>query len=182
MRALSTFPTFPVIFLIAAATSTLAPGQQIVVNGDIPKPLTLTVAELAKMPHTPATLLEGDNVITYQGVALADILKQAGMPTGDQIKGAELTGIVIAKGKDGKRVAFAYAELDPSIGGAGVIVADQQAGKPVPAPHGPLHLVVSTDRGNARFIDDLQEVQLMHIPAGTASAPSASNPVPAPVH
>jgi len=157
------------IFLIAAATTTLAPGQQIVVKGDIPKPLTLTAAELAKMPHSPATVLEGDNVLTYQGVLLSDILKQAGIPTGDQIKGAELTGIVIAKGKDGKRVAFAYAELDPSIGGAGVIVADQLAGMPIPAPHGPLHLVVSTDRGNARSIDGLQEIQLMHIPAGTAS-------------
>lgn len=162
------------VFLIAAGGVPSVWGQQIVVNGDAPMPLTLTAADLAKLPRTSATVLEGDQVITYQGVALADILKQTGMPAGDQIKGKELTGIVIAKGKDGKRVAFTYAELDPAIGGAGVIVADQKAGQPIPAPQGPFHMVVATDRGNARFIDDLQEIQLTHIAAGTNGADAGS--------
>lgn len=175
MRA---FPIIGSVLLIAAGIVPQSFGQQIVVNGDIPAPVALSLADLAKMPHSPATVLEGDAVVTYRGVALADILKKAGMPSGTQIQGRELTGIVIAKGKGGKRVAFAYAELDPSIGGAGVIIADQREGQPITGPQGPLHLVVPTDRGDARYIDNVQEIQLMHIPAGSEGASARSTSAP----
>jgi hypothetical protein len=158
------------ILLVAAAFTPPATAQQLVVNGDIPMPLTLSAAQLAGMPHTAATVLEGTTVVTYQGVSLSDILKMAGVPSGTQIQGRELTSIVIAKGKDGKRAAFALAELDPAIGGSAVIVADQRGGQPITGPQGPLHLVVSTDRGVERYINNVDEIRIIHIPASEGGA------------
>jgi hypothetical protein len=121
----------------------------------------LNAADLAKMTHTSGIVLENAQLVNYAGVALSDILKQAGLPIG-AIKGKELLGFVIAQGKDGKKVGFSYGELDPAVGGSAVIVADQISGKPITDSHGPFRLVVTTDRSNVRFIDNVVEFHVVH--------------------
>jgi len=153
------------IALIGSLSTPSAFCQQIAVTGDAATPITISAADLAKMTHISGTVLEGDTVVTYQGVQLSEILKKAGVPFGGGIKGAELLGVIIAKGEGGKTVAFTYGEIDPDIGGTSIIVADQVGGVPITGEHGPLHLVVLTDRGNARFIDKIATLQLMHVAA-----------------
>jgi hypothetical protein len=121
----------------------------------------LTADDLSKMTHTSGIILENASLQNYSGVLLADVLKKAGLPIG-AINGKELLGFVIAQGKDGKKVGFSYGELDPAVGGSAVIVADQVSGKPITDMHGPFRLVVTTDRSNVRFIDNVVEFHIVH--------------------
>src|SRR5580700_1445266 len=58
---------------------------KIQVTGDVPTPLSLSVADLASMPRQTAEVTEQDGTKTiYEGVALQDVLKKAGIPFGKE--------------------------------------------------------------------------------------------------
>src|ERR1700722_3051062 len=89
------------------ATATL------VVSGDIPTPLTLKAEDLAKMPRETVSVSEQDGTkVEYEGVLLREVLKRAGAPLGNQLRGKALASYILAKAHDGYQVVFALAELD----------------------------------------------------------------------
>jgi len=51
----------------------------------------------------------------YEGVWLTDILRQAGVPQGESLRGRALAGYVLAVAQDGYQVVFSLAELDPAV-------------------------------------------------------------------
>jgi DMSO/TMAO reductase YedYZ molybdopterin-dependent catalytic subunit len=83
------------------------------VGGNVPKPFTLSLDEFRKLPHQTIQVMNEHEKKqeTYEGVPLADLLKQAGAPQGEQIRGALMTTYVIAEGSDGYRALFSLAEL-----------------------------------------------------------------------
>ncbi|MGC9952455.1 MAG: molybdopterin-dependent oxidoreductase [Bryobacteraceae bacterium] len=148
---------------LAAQTAPDTAGK-LTVDGDIAAPLTLTVADLAKMPRETATLSEMDgSKIAYEGVALTEILRRAGIPFGKEMRGKALAGYLLVEARDGYQVVFSLGELDPGVGGTTVIVADRRDGKPLSAQQGPIRLVVSSDKRPARsvrMVDRLHVVEL----------------------
>src|SRR3984893_10436676 len=108
-----------------AGQSTQEP--KLAVTGDVPTPLALTASDLAAMPreHVEMTEQDGEKT-TYDGVALQEILKKAGIPFGRQMRGKALAGYVLAEAKDGYAVVFSLGELDPDLGGTRVLVADKR--------------------------------------------------------
>jgi DMSO/TMAO reductase YedYZ molybdopterin-dependent catalytic subunit len=136
------------------------------IGGDVPKPLTLSLDELRKLPHKTIQVMNAHEKKqeTYEGVPLADLLKQAGAPQGEEIRGALMTTYVIAEGSDGYRALFSLAELDSAFEDSGVLVADRMDGAPIMGDLGPLRLVVPNDKRPARWVRMLQSISIGTLP------------------
>jgi hypothetical protein len=65
-----------------------------VVKGDIATPLTMKAEDLASMPREKVSVEEQDGTkVEYEGVPLREILKRAGAPLGNQLRGKALASI-----------------------------------------------------------------------------------------
>ncbi len=111
----------------SACPQTAAPrAAELKVSGAVSTPLTLTVADLKAMPRKTLTVVNPHEKKTekYEGVALEEILRKAGVPQGDALRGPAMATYVLAEAADGYRVVFSLAELDAGIADSEVIVAD----------------------------------------------------------
>ena len=121
------------------------------VSGEVTKPLKLYAADLAKMPRITVALKDRDGKDhPYTGVPVQEILQLAGVTTGKQLRGENLTKYMMAKCADGYEVLFSLAELDSSFTDRQVILADVSAGQPLPAGKGPFRIVVPGEKKPAR--------------------------------
>jgi DMSO/TMAO reductase YedYZ molybdopterin-dependent catalytic subunit len=155
-------------FLIAVAL-VYAPAHaqkaSLAVTGAVEHPLHLQMSDLEKMPHTKVDVKDHDgNPVTYEGVAVADLLKAAGAPAGEKLRGAGMASYVLAHAKDGYRVVFALPELDAGFTDLKVIVAYTMNGKPLAEGQGPLKIVVPQDKRPARWIRMLDRIEVVKIP------------------
>ena len=145
----------------------LVHGQQasLAVTGAVEHQLDLQVSDLEKMPHTRIDVKDHDgNPVTYEGVALAELLKAAGAPAAEKLRGAGMASYVLAHAKDGYRVVFALPELDAGFTDLKVIVAFSMNGKPLPDGQGPLRIVAPQDKRPARWIRMLDRIEVVKIP------------------
>jgi DMSO/TMAO reductase YedYZ molybdopterin-dependent catalytic subunit len=161
--------------ILAAATVALvfgqAPNQQaktgpsaITISGDVGTPLTLSVEDLAKMPHEKVSIPDQDGTkVEYEGVPLRDILAKAGVPMGEKLRGKALASYVLAKAQDGYQVVFALGELDPAFGNEKILVADKRDGKPLFGFQGPLRLVCPDDKAGARSVRMLESLEVVQL-------------------
>lgn len=72
----------------AIAQNSPAPAQ-LKIGGAVTTPLTLTVADLKAMPRTTVTAVNSHEkkTETYEGVLLEELLRKAGAPRGEQLRG-----------------------------------------------------------------------------------------------
>jgi hypothetical protein len=146
----------------AASSAPAAEELKLVIAGDVPMPVTLTAGDFAALPHEQAEVTEMDGTkSTYEGVALQEILKKAGLSFGKQMRGKGLAGYVLAEAKDGYQVVFGMGELDPGLGGAKILVADKRDGKALFEYQGPIRLVVPADKEGARSVRMLKKLQVV---------------------
>ncbi len=128
------------IFLsIACAAGLLAQSPILEVTGLVPQPLKLTAADFAALPHASLKMPEA----TYSGVWLHEILKRAGVPQGDNLRGKTLLQAVIAQSQDGYQVLLSLPEIDPGWSEAQILVADAADGKPLEERYAPLRLILA---------------------------------------
>ena len=151
--------TMPPAAAGAAAKPSTGPSQ-VMIGGNVKTPLTLSIDDLRKMPHKTIQVMDAhaNKQETYEGVALADLLKQAGVPQGEQIRGALMTSYVIAEGADGYRTLFSLAELDSGFVDSGVMVAYSMDGAAISGDSGPLRLVAPNDKRPARWVRMLASI------------------------
>jgi DMSO/TMAO reductase YedYZ molybdopterin-dependent catalytic subunit len=150
-------------YALALAFVTVLRAQNLSVAGDVANPVTLTKADLAKMPRTSATFNDEGTQTTYEGVLLYDILKQAGAPLDKQLMGKALASYILAEARDGYQVVYALADIDPNFGGNKIIVADTVSGKPLFEYQGPFRLVVPGDKKGARSIRMLEKITVVRL-------------------
>jgi len=123
------------------------------VDGSVTQPLDLRAPELAGLPRHSVRARDYTGVeATFEGVALVDVLRLAGVPLGEALRGERLTTYVLVEAADGYRVVFALAELDPAFRDRLVLVADRQDGQAVPEKDGPLRLIVPDEKRQARWV------------------------------
>jgi DMSO/TMAO reductase YedYZ molybdopterin-dependent catalytic subunit len=135
---------------------------QLVVAGDVSKPLSLSADDLRHLPRTTVTVTnehQGDSKEVYEGVLLSVLLKQAGAP---QLKGPAMAAYALAEGADGYRVSFSLAELDPGFQDSQVLVADSMNGEPLGDKVGPLRLIVPQDKRPARWVRMLRSIKVIN--------------------
>lgn len=153
----------------APATANATAAQATLsLTGEVAQELHLTGADLKAMPRTTLTAMDAHEkqTHTFEGVTLAELLKRAGVPSGENLRGKSMTMCVVAGAADGYHAVFSLAELDASIGGVTVLVADTVDGQPIPAGQGPLRLVVPSDKRPARWVRMLQSLTVFSVAAG----------------
>ena len=145
------------------AAQTVPTGAELKIAGAVSTPLTLTVADLKKMPRKTLTVMNPHEKKqeTYEGVLLEDLLQKAGVPHGEQLRGAAMVSYVLAEAEDGYRVTFSLAELDSAFLNCEVIVADTMDGLPLGAKQGPFKLVAPHEKRPARWIRMVKSITIV---------------------
>lgn len=117
------------------------------------KPLKLTAAELSKLSHRTVKNRGHDSKESeFEGVRLVDVLKQAGVKFGEELRGKDLSLYLVVEASDSYRAVFALPEFDPAFTEKVVILADKREGQPLDEKEGPLRLVVPDEKRQGRWV------------------------------
>jgi DMSO/TMAO reductase YedYZ molybdopterin-dependent catalytic subunit len=143
-----------------------ASSAQLAIEGDVQKPLSLSLNDLRNLPRTTIKVANEHDpkAEIYEGVLVSKLLDQAGTKQGSQLRGSAMAAYVLAEGSDGYRVTFSIAELDPGFQDSEIIVADTMNGKPLDDKVGPFRLVVPHDKRPARWVRMLQSLRVVDLP------------------
>jgi DMSO/TMAO reductase YedYZ molybdopterin-dependent catalytic subunit len=150
----------------AAAGQPVSAGGELKIGGEAIQAATYTKQSFSALPHKTVTVTEHEKNVTYEAVSLNDLLKQAGAPSGKDMKGRAFRLGLIAKASDGYQVLIALSSLEADFGGLQVYIADKQDGKPLPEKVGPFRLVVVGDKRPARSVRMLTEITVIDAGAG----------------
>jgi DMSO/TMAO reductase YedYZ molybdopterin-dependent catalytic subunit len=163
MLAVCAWAIVPSVAWVAQAVAQTAGGAELKISGAVTTPLDLTVADLKKMPRKTLTVVNPHDKKTevYEGVALEELLRRAGLPQGENLRGAAMATYVLAEAADGYRVVFSLAELDSGILDSEVIVADTMDGAPLGANQGPFRIVVPHEKRPARWVRMLKTLTVV---------------------
>jgi DMSO/TMAO reductase YedYZ molybdopterin-dependent catalytic subunit len=138
-------------------------GATLKIGGDVSQPLVVSTEDLRKMPRKTLSVLnphDKKNEV-YEGVLVEELLKRAGVPQGEKLRGAALATYLIFEADDGYRAVFSIAELDSGIIDSEVIVADTMDGTALPAKIGPFRLVAPKEKRPARWVRMLQSITVV---------------------
>ena len=101
--------------------------------------------------------------VTFEGVALRDVVAQAGIAFGEKLRGKALAQVVIATARDGYQVAYAIAELDAAFTDQIVLLADRRDGRPLLPDTGPWQIVVPNDKRPARWMRQVSKIEVRQL-------------------
>jgi len=152
--------------LIFGLTSTLAHAESeaLIVKGEIKTPLKLTLAELKAIPTVKITATDHDGkTAVYEGVSLHEILRRAGVPQGESLRGTALQLCVVVKAADNYKVVFSLAELDPLFTDKQVLLAYRRDGAELDAASGPLRLVIPDEKRQARWVRQIKDLEIIQV-------------------
>ena len=169
------FTGFAAASLLAAAPAAWAApaaardnmSHALAVTGMVETPLTLTVADLRKLPpasggEIAVTRHNGDKaetITSYKGVRLRDILDKAVLdaPGHNDVKKIA----IIASATDGYAVVFSWGELYNAPAGEGIIVYYEKNGKALDDNDGEIALISAQDiRTGPRHVKWLNGIEV----------------------
>jgi DMSO/TMAO reductase YedYZ molybdopterin-dependent catalytic subunit len=168
LRTLLVLVLVQFVWMLGAAPSqTAAVPAELRIAGAVSTPLVLTAADLKKMPRKTLTVVNAHEkkTETYEGVAVEELLRRAGAPLGEQLRGAAMATYVVAEAGDGYRVVFSLAELDSGIVDSEMMVADTVDGAPLSAQQGPFRLVAPHEKRPARWVRMLKALTVVRAAA-----------------
>jgi DMSO/TMAO reductase YedYZ molybdopterin-dependent catalytic subunit len=165
--------TFALTLICAAVASaqSVPPSSSatdvlLVVGGEVEHPLKLTRADLAKFKRQSVQAKDHDGKEgKYNGVALGDILKAAGVKFGEQLRGKALATYLLVEAADGYRAVYALPEVDPEMTERLILVADERDGKPLPAASGPLQIITPGDKQHSRWVRQVRSLTIQRAPS-----------------
>ncbi|MGA2689345.1 MAG: molybdopterin-dependent oxidoreductase [Candidatus Korobacteraceae bacterium] len=160
-----------IIGLVCLLFATPGSAQQkdqpsITVEGLDGNKVTFTLEQLRQMPQD-SVLLANPNPTTserYEGVLLRNLLAKVDTTIGKKLHAEDLRDYVEVAGRDGYRVVFALAELDPSLQDNKVLVAISNEGKPLDDILGPVRVIVPQDKRQARSVRQVTTITLRQAP------------------
>jgi DMSO/TMAO reductase YedYZ molybdopterin-dependent catalytic subunit len=132
------------------------------ISGEVATPLVITLDSLNKFKQTELVHKDKDgNSHTYKGVVLSEILQKAGVSSGKDLRGKNLTKYVLISAIDGYQVVFALAELDKDFTDRTIILADMIDGKLLTTTEGPFRIIVQDEKKPARCIRQVTGIQIL---------------------
>ena len=169
------FTGFAAASLLAAAPAAWAApaaardnmSHALAVTGMVETPLTLTLADLRKLPpasggEIAVTRHNGDKaetITSYKGVRLRDILDKAVLDAPGHNDVKKLA--IIATATDGYAVVFSWGELYNAPAGEGVIVYYEKNGKALDENDGEIALISAKDiRTGPRHVKWLNGIEV----------------------
>jgi len=133
------------------------------VTGAVKQPLKLGSDDLAKMPRASVKTTTNGVQTVYEGVWLHEVLKRAGAPQGETLRGKALAGYVLAEAQDGYQVVFSLGEVDPAFIDNEILLADTANGKPLFGAQGSFRLVVPKDKHGSRSVRMLARLEVVQL-------------------
>jgi DMSO/TMAO reductase YedYZ molybdopterin-dependent catalytic subunit len=147
---------------LAAPAAAQAPAATFQVTGDVSTPLTLTTADLGKLPQHKLRVkfLSGSSKErhTYRGPYLYDVVSQAQPDFDPDIKNDKLRFYVAATGADGYAAIVSWGEIDPDFAGRKIMLAISEDGRSL-ATDGP-RLVVPRDKRGGRYVSNVISIRV----------------------
>lgn len=155
--------TLSIFFLLVSFCSVVAPGQTkevsapaaqvLSVGGEVARPLKLSVADLTKIPRQTVSAKDhGGKTATFEGIALVEVLRLAGVEFGEKLRGKSLALFLVVDAADGYRAVFALPELDPAFTDQTIILADRREGKALSEAEGQWRIVVPNEKRQGRWV------------------------------
>jgi DMSO/TMAO reductase YedYZ molybdopterin-dependent catalytic subunit len=137
-----------------AQTKSSTGPSEFKIGGAVTTPLTMTVDDLKKMPRKTLRVenAHAKRTEVYEGVPLDALLQKAGVPQGEQVRGAAMTSYVLVEAADDYRVIFS---LDSEV-----LMADTMDGAPLPADQGPFKLVAPHEKRPARWVKMVKSIMV----------------------
>jgi hypothetical protein len=136
-----------IVFVTSTPTAQAPATLTVVVDGTS---TTVAASTLRQLPGDTATMVfHEEPPLRYQGVSLAAVLRSVGVRT-DSLRGPALSTRLVVEASDGYRIVLALSDLDPSLGGRRILLADRVDGKPLPADEAPWRLIIPGDQRPAR--------------------------------
>lgn len=122
--------------------------------------LVLYAADWARLPQDTMRVQFHDQPLqTYAGVPLPALLQLVGVRT-DSLRGKGLSLRVVVEASDGYRVVLTLADLDPTLGGRRVLLADRVDGRALPAKEAPFRLLIAGDQRPSRWARQIVAVRV----------------------
>jgi hypothetical protein len=136
------------------------PGSVLVTN-EQGKTTLLTAEALAKLPRQKVNATGHSGVpVTYEGVALAEVLRASKVTLGKDLKGPLLANCLVIEASDHYRVVFSLPEVDPDVTDKVVLLADRKDGKALDDKEGPYRLVVPHDKRPSRWVKQVSRIMV----------------------
>jgi hypothetical protein len=147
---------------IALAPVTMAQSAQagLTIEGLGGASVTLSAADLARLPQQTVTTTDNGTPATFTGVRLADVLAKVALPLGETFHSTAASYYLLVEAKDGYRAVFAWAELDPSFMDKLVYLVTARDGRPLADKTGPLQLVAPGEKRGARWVRQVTALRI----------------------
>jgi DMSO/TMAO reductase YedYZ molybdopterin-dependent catalytic subunit len=159
--------------LITGLYAIIAFGQEantstnglLTVSGEVERPLKLSLADLSKLPrHSVQAKNHDGKESKYEGVWLGEILQQAGVKFGKELRGKAVGAYLLVDAADGYQAVFALPELDSAFTDRVILLADRCDDKPLPASNGPLQIIVPYEKRHARWVRQVTALTIHRAP------------------
>jgi DMSO/TMAO reductase YedYZ molybdopterin-dependent catalytic subunit len=132
--------------------------------GPSPLSVPLDQATLATLPRTAVVVTAQGKTVTCTGIRLSALLTRAGVLSAEHLRGAALASYVLVTARDGQRVIYSLAELEPTLGNSNVMLVNQCDDKPLPDDSGPLRLIAPQESRSARWLRQVQSITVVAAP------------------
>ncbi len=106
---------------------------------------------------------DGPTTLIYEGPDLLDVLKQAGVAFGEQLRGRRTPTVALCEAADKYRVAMALAEIDPAVTDKVVVVGLRCNGQALNAEVGPIRLLIPQEKRKLRWIRMLRTIRVLNL-------------------
>jgi len=130
--------------------------------------VTISPADLAQLPQQTVRMVDHGTSVTFEGVALTDVLAKVKTPTGEEFNPYVASYYLVAEGQDRYKAVFSFAEVDPSFTDRRLYIVTKRDGMPLASKDGPFELIVPGEKRHSRWV---RQVKLLRIePLPTAGA------------
>lgn len=129
-----------------------------------PLVMPLDEATRAALPRESVTASAHGHVLECEGVPLSALLRANGALPAEPLRGEQLSRYVLVTARDGYRVVYSLAELDPSLSQQRVLLVDRCHGKPLDTHDGPLRLIAPGDVRPARWLRQVKSITVIAAP------------------
>lgn len=164
LRRLCGITTLLLVCAISVFAQQTAPASDFVltVGGEVEKPLKLSLSDLLKFPRRSVQAKDHDGKEhRYEGIELREILRQAGVKQGKELRGKALALFLLVEAADNYQAVFALPELDPEYTDRVVLLVDKQDSQPLSSAHGPFRIVVPDEKIFARWVRQVKSLTIL---------------------
>ena len=139
--------------------------QVLTIHGPAKLKSALTLSEVQAMPLVAVTVKDQDGKLaTDEGVAVEELLRRAGVPQNEALRGDTRNLSMLVTAADGYRVAFAFPELDSMFRtDRRVVLVYRRDGAPLDRKAGPLRLVLPDEKPCARWVRQVRDLTLVRV-------------------